>query len=369
MCECTGMTLTINQPPNPQSRLSVFIRRTLLACGVLVVLVLAGWWLVWSYAASRYEAVLDDLISSVRGEGYQVTFDDRSHFGFPRRVALRFSNLRWRSSNGIVFHADSIDISSAFWDWDEFKAHFKNGATLEAVLDDGGAALHLSGGNGTAHVVLNADRQWKVAQLVLEDSKLGRAPDTLFTAERLTLDAERPDMPVKSNKESGLTLDGAAQGITVPDAMAASFGARMDAFSIAMRVMGYVPDVRQRDAVEKWNKESGVVELSRFDMDWGVLHLKARGTVGFDDDLQPEGAFVAAVSAPEPVLKVLMDGGYIAARQAGMLNSALGLFAKSSQNSAADTGIELPIAVQLGGLFLGPVRVFAFPPIEWPTKP
>jgi hypothetical protein len=47
-----------------------------------------------------------------------------------------------------------------------------------------------------------------------------------------------------------------------------------------------------------------------------------------------------------------------------MLDSALNLFAKHA-TVAGKTGIEVPITVQLGGLFLGPVRIFEFHEINW----
>jgi len=40
-------------------------------------------------------------------------------------------------------------------------------------------------------------------------------------------------------------------------------------------------------------------------MEWGDLHLAAKGTIGFDNDLQPEGAFAGVVADPGAVLKIL----------------------------------------------------------------
>jgi hypothetical protein len=50
-----------------------------------------------------------------------------------------------------------------------------------------------------------------------------------------------------------------------------------------------------------------------------------------------------------------------------MLLSALDLFAKPSAHG--DKTLDLPITIQLGGLFFGPVRIFVFPQIEWPVEP
>jgi hypothetical protein len=47
--------------------------------------------------------------------------------------------------------------------------------------------------------------------------------------------------------------------------------------------------------------------------------------------------------------------------------SALELFAKPAGQGKKT--LELPITVQLGGLFFGPIRLFTFPEIEWPVEP
>jgi hypothetical protein len=90
----------------------------------------------------------------------------------------------------------------------------------------------------------------------------------------------------------------------------------------------------------------------------------AKGTVGFDDDLQPEGAFASTIGNQDKILEILTKAGFIAAGQQEMLSSAMRLFAKPSPIHG-ESGVDVPLAVQLGGFFLGPVKIFAFPPIEW----
>src|SRR5262249_38659530 len=132
------------------------------------------------------------------------------------------------------------------------------------------------------------------------------------------------------------------------------------------RVMDAVPDFRKKESVDAWNHDSGIVEFDNLHMEWGPLMLTAKGTMGFDDDLQPEGAFSSTIGNQDEVLKALMRSNFIAQRQEAMLSSAMSLFAKPSSVDSI-TGVEVPIAVQLGGLFLGPVKIFSFPQIEWPA--
>jgi hypothetical protein len=128
-----------------------------------------------------------------------------------------------------------------------------------------------------------------------------------------------------------------------------------------------VPDVRERAAVDAWNKESGVVEFDDFSIKWGVLDMQSKGTVGFDDELQPEGAFVGTVANPKDTMQTLIDKRFIAMHDQDMLNAMMDMFSKPTEHGSK--GMEMPISIQLGGMFFGPIRIFEFPPIDWPEAP
>jgi hypothetical protein len=80
--------------------------------------------------------------------------------------------------------------------------------------------------------------------------------------------------------------------------MPSPFGNKAAKLSFHIRVMDALPDIRRRASVDAWNKDSGVVEFDDFSVSWGVLDLASKGTLGFDDDLQPEGAFSGTILIP-----------------------------------------------------------------------
>jgi hypothetical protein len=341
-------------------------RTTVIAAVAFVVIITALWWGLWLIAATQYRHVIDGWVTSGRAEGYEITYDENQLFGFPRHLVLRFTNVHWKDTNNILFHADDIDIGALPWQWRNYTAKFKNHVEITAPIDEFGHALILGGEDGRANVELDRQGYWQLSQISLTHARLGQTPDYVVTADKLQASAERPLHMPKDHTEAGLTLTGSAENVILPNSIPSPFGNQMHKLDINMRLMGVVPDFRKKESVDAWNKESGVVEFDNLHMDWGPLQITAKGTMGFDDDLQPEGAFVGALSDHTAVLKALMEHGYIAKSQEAMMSSALTLFAKPSKFSN-NTGIELPIAVQLGGLFLGPVKIFAFPEIDWPS--
>jgi hypothetical protein len=342
----------------------------------IIILSVVGWTL-WSLSAAHYRAIIDGWIAVGRQAGYQISYDDRQTFGFPRHIVMRMTGLHWRNAEGIDFRTDAMDIAVTPWNWSQFDAKFKNHVSVAVPMDAEGHALILSSGQGKVDVTLDSEGHWRHAQLALRDANLGLSPDYLFQAQRIKASVDRPLIPPSDHSQVGLTLAGEAADITIPSAMPSPFGTQAVKMTAHMRVMGRVPDVRKRAAVDAWNKDSGVVEFDDLSMHWGVLDVASKGTLGFDDDLQPEGAYAGIVTNPKDTMQALIDKGFIAMHDQAMLAAVMNMFSKpvgADGNihmgmEGGGKGMELPITIQLGGLFLGPIRIFTFPEIEWPTEP
>lgn len=342
-----------------------FARRNRIITIVILVLgVTAVFWILWFVGATKYQSVVDNWIRLGRWEGYEISYDRREEFGFPKQTVLRFTNVRWKNTDGIEFHAGDLDISAGLWETKNFKAKFKGQVEIDAPGDPDHYSLILAGEAGSVEVKLSDDGLWEDCSLSMKMARVGRAPDYIFLADAIKLSAHRPSNDPKTAKEAGLNLSSEFENITLPAAMPPTFGSKMSSLQVDLRLMGPVPDFRKKSSVEAWNKLNGLVDFDRFNMEWGPLLIDSRGTMNFDDDNQPEGVFAAVVGHQDQVLDKLTKGGFIAATQQDILGSAMRLLAKPAKVQGAD-GVEVPIAIQLGGFFFGPVKIFAYPPIEW----
>ncbi len=335
----------------------------LLALTLIFLAVISSWF----YAGMRTASIVDEWIAAGRADGYDISYGSRELFGFPHNVVLRLGDVKWRNANGIVFHADDMDIAANLRHREKFRASFKGHVEASAPLDEE-HTLRLAGGSGIARVTLRPDGVWRKADLELSGAEVGLAPEYLFHIGTLKASAERPVTPPIDQHEAGLQLSGEANDVDIPSMMPASFGPHMKKLSVGMRVMGSIPDIRRRESVEAWNKSNGNVTFDSLALDWGQLQVSARGTLGFDDDLQPEGVFSSIIHNPQQTFKTLIDSNVIPQRQAEIMKSAMDILGRP-QNKSDPEGLELPISVQLGGVFLGPIRMFAFSMIDWPVSP
>lgn len=322
-------------------------------------------WSLWSFAAMRYRAVIDAWVEENRAAGYQISYDDRQTFGFPRHIVMRLHGVRWKDADGVDFRAEKLDIAATPWLWTRFDIRFKGNASVAAALGQGERTALLSAQSGRATVEVSSDGLWRSVKIALEDARGGIGPDYIYRAERLEATATRPATPPKDHTQASLDVTAKADKITLPDAMPQPFGAKADEAAVAFKIMGAMPDPRDRQQVTAWNDQSGIIEFETLNLTWGDLVLTSKGTVGFDEDLQPQGAFAGTIANPEKTMDVLKAHGFVDARDAGMLASAMKLFAKPAGRGDKG-GMEFPVTLQLGGLFFGPVRICTFPEIDWP---
>jgi hypothetical protein len=285
------------------------------------------WGGLWFITSTRFHKQIDEWIAKERAAGQQISYDESISGGSPIAVTRNFRNLRWQNSKGASLHANDMIVTMRPWNWLALEARLIHGAEAELPLPE--------------------------------------AKDTLaLRSDNISVRVAAPLTTPKGHRDVGQSLSINAKGIGVRTGKPLPFGGTIETASIALRVMGAPPDFSKRDSVAAWNNASGVVEIDAFHLNWGALDLAMKGTLALNNALQPEGAFSGQIGHRENVVKAMANVKWITKNDAVLLNNALNQLPKSS--AANGKGDEtMPLAVQSGGLFLGPVRVMTLPKISW----
>ncbi len=340
------------------------LRRTATAALVMLLAMTVLWWSLWMISAAQYRRFIDGWIAAHEPQGWHVTYDVRDTEGFPRHVILHFTNFVLQNPDGVKIHAGEVALATLPWQWRSLDAKLKRGFDLVIPFGEGKTLFIATNEVARSHTELDQNGDWDFVDLRLESAKALWGAKPFFSAGDFLLSLARPDAPPQNYKDAGLDLHMTVDAMTLPDSFSSPFGLNADKIDLGLRVLGPVPDPRVKEAVAAWNEAGGALVFDKLDLDWGALVLAAKGTLALDDDLQPEGAFSSQIGNHKKVLQALIEAGYIPKHEETMLGSALDLFAKHVDINGV-AGIEVPIAVQLGGLFLGPVKVFEYPEIIW----
>ncbi len=340
------------------------VRRHATAISVMLIGMAVLWGVLWILAAAQYRTVIDNWIAVEKARGNEVSYSDRTTGGFPRSIDIRFTDFRWHDQSGGKAQTQELTLAAYPWNWHIFTLEFWQNTELTIPYPDDKDSLTIYSNQGSGRVTISEDNDWEYASLNFLDVRAVKPSRELFIAKDLSFTIGRPEHPPTSYTELGISLVAQAHNMHINPQEPSPFGDDVPFIDTSLHVMGPLPDFSNRESVNSWSNSGGIVEFKKFNLEWGPLLLAAKGSLGFDDDLQAEGAFFGQIGGHDEVIKALLEHEWIAKRQAGMLNSALNLFAKPSKLTGKPS-IEVPITVQLGGLFLGPVQIFAFPDIAW----
>ncbi len=282
---------------------------------------LALWTSFWAYFPQHLRETIQLWAENERNRGHVVSFEPGHASGWPFAVRIPLKNLHWQDGKGHQIDAPEASVSLHPWSW----------RTLNVLA-------------------ANAGGQWSGAA---------------FAIRKASVTVHTPLWPPKSHAEAGLTFSASLNGIELKTPSLMPLGKTVESLSLSFRVMGPLPDPVNKKTLAAWNNKNGIVECDAFEAVWGPLTVAMKGTVALTGNLQPEGAFAGRIAGLEKALDAFAEATCIGKPEAALASSFL---KQTAQTPAAsdESGLDTPITIQSGGLFIGPARVLTLPPIDWP---
>ena len=110
-----------------------------------------------------------------------------------------------------------------------------------------------------------------------------------------------------------------------------------------------------------WLQQGGHLTVSDLTIKWGPLNLWAQGNVTLDEEARPKGNFDAEITNYDQLLAALVKAGIV--RQQDAKLALLGLGLVSQLQGKTDGRIAVPVTMNQGKLYLGPLYVARLDPI------
>lgn len=300
--------------------------------GLLAALLLA-WSLWWGFLAYELRHSLDAWLAERRAAGWVVTTGSRTLSGFPWvvRITLPAPSLLAEEGSG--------------WRGPEVVLSLSPLAPQRLTLVAHGK-----------HVLIPP----------------GQPPHECFAGEVLALlEGDRAEVSMRGVEALGLRLingrmvlngqrlEADLSGLTLPEDPRLALGRKIEHLSFTALTKGSLAPT-----LAAWRDGSGVMELSNVSLDWQALRLRGEGTLAVDKRLQPLFAGTATIGGLFEAVQTLEQAGMVKAKDAANTRIALQLLAKPGADGKAE--IHLPLAVQEGQIYLGPVALMTLPDILWP---
>ena len=308
----------------------------------------------WFYAKSRIQSELAAWMDSQVAAGYSIEQDLVRVSGFPYRFAVEINAL-------------AIDAPAADGDWsaeiETITAHAMPFNLAHWIIQfDGTSRLNtVSDTNCTYEWVsdktllsIRANRRGVTQSVGAEIENLSITTiegeqAQLESIERVVFNAMLDD---DDHMRARMSLSGmTAEETRLDPRMIQAFGTRIDTVDLDIAVSAWSALAQQGDVLD-WHRSNGSIRIENASLGWGPAQLSGTGDLAVDARALPEGRISVRITDPEALAEALVNGGIVAE---GNPEEALRLATMMAPRSPE--GVSLPLRIQAGAVYFGPVRL------------
>ncbi len=286
----------------------------------LSLFILLGAWIgLWLVTANQLNKQIDHWVESAKENDTLLTFNERYTDGSPWKLHVHVKNFAFKHPKGHRIEADEVIFYLPLWNWKNISAKMK-GLIRGQLFEQ---------------------------SFVTEALKIGLTPhDT------------------KSYDTIGLDLWIHAVGLTPHLDREPLLGRRIAKLTLETKITGPIPSSLSEDNIRIWSSNGGHLTIDEVNLEWGGLTLTGNGSITLNQKLQPEGVFSSKLTGLPYILAACKRENCLSPMETKMLKVSLNVLARPSGVSGNSSPV-VPLSIQHGGLYLGPVKISAIPKINW----
>jgi hypothetical protein len=324
----------------------------------------------WFVLADRSEALVDDALADWRGRGYALSYTERSTSGYPYRLSTRVGDFTLLRDGGRwpwAWHGERLTLTVQPWDLRHYVAVLEGVNRIDLPPAGGGADVELTAESARASLILDGGWRAQRGSAELRQAVLRGAPDSEgVTFGRIEAHARRPEAGPDSDPDADpdASLDAVVEidALRLPDGAGGPLGREIARILVEGTVLGPLPEALEPAPLAAWRDAGGFVDAHKVALDWGPVRIAGDGTFTLDALMRPLGAFSSRIVGFDALIDRLAAAGRMSEDAAAAAHLAFALIAKTPEGGGAPV-LTVPITLQDGWLFAGPVRMFEVGPV------
>lgn len=315
----------------------------------------------WFYAADRFEDGIDQWAVAQRTQDVSVDYGAIDRSGFPFRLETTVAEPRIglpTQRGGLSWQGRQIASLTHLWNLRHFLVSAKGPHRIDFV-DPRGTARAFTGQTTRALASYQQDGDGRLAlfSVDIRDAEFTEAA----TSARLW--AKRAQLHVRPGTVAEASLDIAVKGeaLELENLIAMPAPVALALLQLDASIVGRLDGALTPASIAAWRDEGGTIEIRNLQVDWADVRINLAGSIALDREMRPIGALTAQINGHQALLDALVDAGQMAEDDAGSAKSVLDLL-----TIAGGGVLSVPVRMQDGVLFLGPVRLARLNPLFSP---
>ncbi|PHZ84365.1 DUF2125 domain-containing protein [Paremcibacter congregatus] len=343
--------------------------------GLVIGGVVLGYTVFWHYMAGEVEDQIEAMVNQQRNQGVSIKYGDLDISGFPYRMELALKDLKVLKTGN---KQKTITMTTPLVTLVAFPWKINHGV----IVSEGGTMriggrrnpdFMISFGPTRASVMVDImSRKLNRASFVLNKVTwaAGKFPKTGPTSQagQVKLHFILPETAV-SGSSMELPLQAKmymeAADVVALEVPVGTFGKKANLVTVDIAIHGKEMPQYNVESLKKWRDDGGTLAVKTVEITSGVMDMDLSGETSLDQNMMPLGAFSAKIHGVDHIIKVL--SGHDAFKQEPGKQILVELKKMSHMEEtgphAGTAVLDLPVSLQNGLLFLGPIPVAELSPV------
>jgi hypothetical protein len=343
-------------------------RRPLIFTAIGLAVLFIAYSIYWFVLARVVGRDIADWVNQWHAEGFVVIIGEPVIGGFPLAVRAHLPAPDITAPDG-SWHWQGPDTELHVAPWAPFDLWFSAPGHHHLVLA-GSAPRDIALEAGQLELGLDMRSDGRLTHFSLDLAEATLA-DSLSGIARVATAAILGRLPWPASNDpslSSLDLTVDAAGIELPPGVRAALGQKIEKLHVVSQVMGTMPALLSREALAGWRDAGGVLQLRESELDWGPLWAAGDGTLTLDQSMQPLAAGSIRIAGLTETLNVLTAAGLVQPGPAKLAQIMFGALAQVPAEGGRPQ-VKLPLSIQDGFVYMGPVKLAQIQPIDWSGLP
>jgi|GEM_PF-4624260 len=324
----------------------------------------------WNSLADLALAQVESWKVRQKDSGYVITTTQPAISGFPYRIKLDINKIVIENPSRFESYSATVhDVWAVVQPWKVNHTIFGVETPAQLSWMNNGVAKTATVGADKALGSATFNSEGNLQNLAIDLTNIavtglingpGRADRVQIHRRPVLAPTTTTNAPQKGallSNQYALTVDNLYLG----DKKEFPLGDTVKKISVLAQLEGSVRDFRNKESVIQWRDNGGIIDIEEAVFIWGDSKISGNGTLALDDKNRPMGAFSTKLVGFNSLLDILAHSSGLDPKAQKTASFALNLLAK--QDSNGTRFLEIPISLQEGGLYLGPLFLMPVKPV------
>lgn len=338
--------------------------------------------LYWGYSVVLLGRMVDSWNRNLAAAGIRFQAQSTRAAGFPFDSRLEFAPavlVDTRDGMRLRWMAERVSLRLRPWPPHLLLVETAGETRIERSNTPDAPGIVLRASHTKTRLRFAADLRLESGRISIDDARLSplprqadETPAELMSIAAAALDLARDWSTAQRTAPAGgdaaaLSVQLALAKLRLPGAAAVPLGKEVDRVLLT-GVLDPLPTALAPGALDAWQRSGGQFRVDRLALDWGAVHLDARGALGLDSELRPSGGLDSEIDGLEAAVDMLAATGAIKLNLGTTAKIVLGMLARPKEEGGVRV-VPVKIVAQQGHLYLGPMPIARLDPIATRERP